>query len=98
MRTHKVGTVTLGTGLIVFGTLFIARVLTEAISYELVFGLWPILLIILGCEILVSHFLDKEGKMVYDKAAIFLIIVLTFFAMSMACAQFIFEHGERFYY
>jgi len=98
MRTHRVGTVTLGAGLISFGLLFIARIFTQLITYEIAFNLWPVIFILLGCEILVGYFKDKEGTMIYDKGAILLIILLTFFAMTMAGAQFIFEHAEHFYF
>ncbi len=97
MRTHRVGTVTLGIGLIVFGLLFIARIIIKSITYELTFNLWPVIFILLGSEILVGYFMDKEGKMIYDKAAIFLIFILALFAMFMAGAQFIFEHVNYYY-
>jgi len=98
MKTRRVGTVTLGAGLILFGLLFISRIFTQVITYEFAFNLWPVIFILLGCEILVVYFRDKEGKMIYDKGAILLIMILTFFAMSMAGAQFIFEHAEHIYF
>ncbi len=97
MRMHRVGTFTLGTGLILFGVLFIIRVFTSIITYQMVFNLWPLLFIILGCEILVGHYKEKESSIIYDRAAIVLIMVLTFFAMGMACMQYIFENGRYTY-
>ncbi|WMJ87815.1 LiaF transmembrane domain-containing protein [Anaerocolumna sp. MB42-C2] len=93
MKMHRVGTFTLGSGLILFGVLFIIRVFTGIITYQMVFKLWPLLLIILGSEILAGHYKEKEAGILYDRAAIFLIILLTFFSMGMACMQYIFENG-----
>ncbi len=93
MRMRRVGTFTLGAGLIFFGILFMLRVFTNIISYGLVFKLWPVLFIFLGVEILLGHAKEKEGNIVYDGGAIFLIILLTIFAMGMAGMQFIFENG-----
>ena len=93
MKTHRVGTFTLGSGLILFGVLFIIRVFTGVITYQMVFKLWPLLFIILGCEILVGNSKEKETGILYDHAAIFLFILLTLFSMGMACIQYILENG-----
>lgn len=98
MRTHRVGTVTLGAGLIIFGLLFVARMFIDVITYETALNLWPIIFILLGCEILIGHFQDKEGKLIYDKTAIVLIVFLTFFGMCMAGAQFMIEHVDYLYF
>ncbi len=96
MRMHRVGTFTLGAGLIIFGILFIIRIFTNIISYQMVFKLWPVIFILLGCEILVGNFKEKEGNIIYDRSAIFLIMILSFFAMGMAEMQYIFENGDAF--
>ena len=88
MRTRKVGTLTLGIMLITFGVLFLLRNVIENLSYEFIFKLWPIIFIILGVEILFANFISSDSiNFVYDKTAIFLIIILTFFAMGMAVAE-----------
>mgnify|MGYP006894312160 FL=1 len=86
MRTHKVGTFTLGIILISFGLLFLLGSFIDSLSYEFIFKLWPIIFIFLGSEILFANFkkTNQENKLVYDKTAFFLIIVLSFFAMGMA--------------
>ncbi|WFR59724.1 hypothetical protein QA584_11745 [Anaerocolumna sp. AGMB13025] len=95
MRMHRAGTFTLGFGLIIFGILFMIRIFTNIISYQTVFKLWPFIFILLGGEILIGH--RKEETIVYDGAAIFLIMVLTFFAMGMAGMQYLFENGRLIY-
>ena len=85
IRTHRVGTITTGLSLIAFGVLFVLHLFMNAISYEMIFRLWPVILIGLGVEVLLSNFI--KDKIIYDKAAIFLLIVMTFFAMCMAYAD-----------
>lgn len=92
IRVHRVGSVTTGMAMIIFGVLFILHVCFGLISYEMIFKLWPFILIGLGIEILLSNLSDE--KFVYDKAAIFLLIVVTFFAVCMAGIDVAFTHFE----
>lgn len=90
VRTHRVGTITTGFAFIAFGVLFILHLFLSVISYDLIFKLWPLILIGLGVEVLVSNF--KPDNVVYDKAAILLMFVLAFFAMCMAGADLVFQY------
>lgn len=89
MRTHRVGTLTLGIMLLVSGTLFLLRILIQNISYEFIFKLWPFVFIFLGIELLYANLKHsgEKTKLVYDKTAFFLIIILSFFAVGMAIAE-----------
>lgn len=89
VRTHRVGTITTGFAFIAFGVMFILHLFLSVISYDLIFKLWPLILIGLGVEVLVSSF--KPDNVVYDKAAILLMFVLAFFAMCMAGADLVFQ-------
>ena len=51
-------------------------------NYEMIFSMWPLILIGMGIELLLSNFWER--KIVYDKAAVFLLIIMTLFVMSMA--------------
>jgi uncharacterized membrane protein HdeD (DUF308 family) len=94
--THKVGTITLGSVLIIFGILFILSMFFQFISYDIIFKLWPIILIILGIEILIANIRQtNETGMIYDKTAIALIIILTFFSVGMAIAQLCVEYVNK---
>lgn len=92
MRMHKVGTLTLGILLVTFGILFLLHICIPGLSYEVILKLWPIIFISLGIEILLANFKQTESKLIYDKTAFFLIIVLSFFAMGMAFME------ETFHY
>ena len=82
VRTHRVGSITAGTSMIVFGILFLLHLIVDYMSYTTIFSMWPVVLIGLGIELLISNFLKKS--IVYDKAAIFLLITMALFAMVMA--------------
>ena len=82
VRVHRVGTITTGLCLISFGNAFLAHMFLGEISYEFIFHMWPLILIGLGIELMISNFTGE--KVVYDKGAIFLVIVMAFFAMGMA--------------
>ncbi len=84
MRIHRVGTLTFGILLVTFGMLFLLRIFIPDLSYEFILKLWPIVFILLGIEILIANIKQSETKLIYDKTAFFLIIVLSFFAMGMA--------------
>ncbi|HHV11123.1 MAG TPA: hypothetical protein GXX75_12670 [Clostridiales bacterium] len=95
VRTHRVGTFTLGGMLVSFGIIFLLRIFIQTISYGVIFKLWPIIFIFLGMEILIANFNQKEDKLVYDKTAFALIIILSFFAMGMSMIEFIMEQVNR---
>jgi UDP-N-acetylmuramyl pentapeptide phosphotransferase/UDP-N-acetylglucosamine-1-phosphate transferase len=99
-KIHRVGTVTLGGMLVTFGILFLLRLFLADLSFATIFKLWPIIFIFLGGEILIANFQQKEEKLIYDKTAFALIIILSFFAMGMSIVEFIIENVNhaRFIY
>lgn len=52
MRQRRIGTITLGISLVVFGILFLIHIFGGVLNYMLIFHLWPLILIVLGGEIL----------------------------------------------
>lgn len=90
IRTHRVGSVTAGLSMVGFGVMFLMHTLGNMVTYQFIFSLWPIMLIGMGLELLLSNFLEK--RIVYDKAAVFLMVVMTFFAIGIAvidmCIQY----------
>ncbi len=92
--SRRVGTLTLGAFLIITGVLFLINQFTNLISYRLLLALWPSVLILLGIEILFFCFFNKEERLRYDGGAIFIIILLSFFALTMAGIEFFILHAE----
>jgi len=91
-RSHRVGSVTAGLSMVGFGVMFLLHLLFDLVEYRMMFSLWPVMLILLGLELLLSNF--SKRKIVYDKAAIFLLVLMTFFTMGMAVADECFRWAE----
>ena len=84
MRQRRIGTITLGVSLVLFGILFMIRIFGGVLNYTLIFHLWPLILVALGMEILYYSCLVPEKAGAYDFAAIIILIMIVFFAMCMA--------------
>lgn len=105
IRVHRVGSVTFGIVLIATGILFLLHVFFPRMDYEVIFHFWPLILISLGVEVLLGsreksfEVRDEEGKLVeqskvvYDVAAIILIMVLTLFAVVMGMIDWAAAHS-----
>lgn len=84
MRQKRVGTITLGGVLLLYGILFFIHMFIKEISYHLIFRMWPIVFLVLGIEVLVAAVRWKDSQFQYDFAAIIIICILLVFAMGMA--------------
>ena len=96
IKGRRVGTLTAGIVLVVFGIMFLLRLVTSNINILLIASLWPLILVSVGIEIIVAYIINKEEKMQYDFGAIILVIILVFFAMGMGGAEFIISHLSEF--
>lgn len=95
-RTRRVGGLTCGIAMVGFGILFLLNTLFGLIDYTTIFSLWPILLICLGVEMLISNmkYSDTERyRLVYDKGAIVLTILVTMFAVGMGITDYCMQFG-----
>ena len=95
IQTRRVGSVTFGLTLICFGVMFMIHIAAPALRYDIIFRLWPIVFILLGIEILVEN--HKGGsagyKLVYDFAAVAMLLIMLLFAMMMAVVDYAMMHG-----
>jgi hypothetical protein len=78
-----------------FGVLFLLRLAYPSFNYLRIASMWPVVLIILGIEIIVSYLINKQEMMKYDFGAIIIIILLSFFAMGMGCMEYVITHMEE---
>lgn len=92
IRVHRVGTITTGFSMIIFGILFLLHSFGYIVNYQMIFQFWPIMLIGLGIELLLASCIKR--KFVYDKGAIMLLIVMTFFVIGMATVDVCFDYIE----
>ncbi|MGH4122075.1 MAG: LiaI-LiaF-like domain-containing protein [Clostridium sp.] len=96
IKGRRVGTFTTGIVLVMFGIMFLLRLINPSINYLRVASLWPLVLVLLGIEIIVAYVINKEEIMKYDFKAIILIIIVSFFAMGMGCMEYVITHMAEF--
>lgn len=94
MRTHKVGTLTLGIGLVLFGVLFLVHLFTGVLSYELIFHLWPVVFILLGLEVLLSLIPGGRVQFQLSIGSVVLMALMMVFAMVMAGADLSMHYAQ----
>ncbi|GAB6085329.1 hypothetical protein [Alkaliphilus crotonatoxidans] len=96
MRRWRVGTLTMGVSLIVLGILLLISLLGGNDIVTKVMTYWPIILVMIGGEILLLLFKDKEGqeKIKYDGFSIVMIFLIFIFSMGFysLSASGIFQH------
>lgn len=96
IRGRRVGTFTTGIVMVIFGIMFLLRLINPSINYVLIASMWPLILVLLGIEIIIAYLINKEEIMKYDFSAIILIILLSFFAMGMGCMEYVITHMPQF--
>ena len=89
-RIHRVGSITTGISMVVFGILCIMQHFVNVLDYSVILSLWPLIVIGMGVEILLSS--SSNRQFVYDKASVFLLFVMSGFAMCMAIAEWSVRH------
>lgn len=105
VHMRRVGTVTCGLTLILYGILFLVHTVAPKLNYTIIFRMWPVILILLGAEILFGAVRGEKEKntFIYDFPAVLLIIVMAFFVMIMALVDYGLTTGhiiwqEGYYY
>lgn len=94
-HVRRVGSVTFGITLLCYGILFLVHIFVPTLKYQYIFRCWPVVFILLGCEVLVENHKSKteDCKVVYDFAAVIMLAVMLLFAMMMAVMDFDFTYG-----
>ena len=90
MRNWRAGSITLGVMLVAFGVSMLAGKIWTSFTILDVVIWWPVVFILLGCEILASLFLssDKPLKVKFDGGSIFLIGIVLVFAMGLSVVSY----------
>jgi predicted membrane channel-forming protein YqfA (hemolysin III family) len=94
LRNRAVGTLTLGISFVAFGVFFLYDAVTNSISYTVIFVLWPLVLVFLGLEVLISYFLNKEQPTKYSGVSIFLLVLLTMFSLGVGAVGYAVQNSE----
>ena len=95
-QVRRIGSVTFGITLLCYGILFLIHIFVPMLKYQYIFRFWPVVFILLGCEILAENHKSKtqDCKIVYDFAAMAMLIIMLLFAMIMAIIDFDITHGS----
>ena len=93
-KTRRVGTISVGLSMVVFGIMFLLCSVFGILSYRTVFAMWPAILVVLGLEILIYSF--WKGKLVYDKGSVFIMILMLFLSAGMAAADVCFKLADYY--
>ena len=105
IRIRRVGSITFGVVLVTTGILFLTETFLPNLDYWIMFRFWPIILILLGIEVLMStrqkswEILDETGKVVeqnkviYDVPAIVLTMFLVGFSLVMGVVNWAVYHS-----
>ncbi len=81
MRVRRVGSITCGILLIFFGILFMVHMFYPPLSLVVIMKLWPIILVSLGGEMIVS---------------ILLVLLLACFAVGMGVLEYFMEYYQQY--
>lgn len=95
VRTHRVGAFTSGFCMVGFGVMLLLHNLLDIMDYEMILGLWPLILIGMGIELLLSNVF--KSRIVYDKAAIVLLFVMTLFVLILAGVDVCMEMSKAYW-
>lgn len=99
MKTRRVGSLTCGIMLVLIGALCLLHIFLPALHYEYILRGWPIILILVGIEMLLANVNSSESlEIKYDFAAVVLVFLLVIFAACMGFMEFMVTYyGEYLY-
>lgn len=92
MPVRRVGSVTLGICLVGYGLLFLAHDVFR-LPYRFICRIWPVLLILLGAEILAASFFYKDSRIRLDFFSFLMIFLTISFALCIGMLDYGFRHG-----
>ncbi|MDD7390416.1 MAG: DUF5668 domain-containing protein [Lachnospiraceae bacterium] len=97
MHVRRVGSITCGISLVIYGILFLISSFYKQFDYSFVLHFWPVILIGMGIEMLAAvrrYGQDENCTLKYDKGAVFILILLMLFACGMGMADYCMEYME----
>ncbi|MCL2718216.1 MAG: DUF5668 domain-containing protein [Lachnospiraceae bacterium] len=104
IRVRRLGSVTFGIVLISTGILMLLNVIAPALNINFLFRFWPVILIILGIEVLLGNQFKstevvrpdgqiiEQNKVVYDIPAVIMMGITLFVTFMLAWAEWLYQH------
>lgn len=90
-KKYYVGRYSAGFTLIGAGAAYLAS-LFNLITLHDIIKFWPVILMLIGVELLIGAFISKGEKINYDWLSLLLMFIMFFFSLGMAIAQFCVEY------
>ena len=87
MRQWKVGTISMGLLLIILGLLLLGNTIWDIAITDFITYAWPIILILLGLEVLIYSFFKKDGPLKFDFFSILILILALMFTFVVYSVQ-----------
>ena len=97
MKMHRIGSITFGGTLVIFGILLLAQMFFPQIAYWQILRFWPVVLIFLGGEILIGNLNSEKVQFVYDGWAIVLTCVMLLFAGGMSLISMVLTNAAAYH-
>ncbi len=96
MKTHRVGTTTFGSILVILGIVLLLQLFIPGLDYTIILDFWPVTLILLGIEILVANARSNTVQFQYDGWSIVLMFLTLGLTCCMGIADYILAHMPQY--
>ncbi len=96
-KMRRVGTFTMAICLIAIGTLLVLYVVLPGLDYLTILRFSPLVLVLLGLEILVANIRNKDGGLRYDWLGVLICILLIGGTLLTAAVPAVFQQGVQAY-
>lgn len=93
---RRAGSLTLGICLTGYGILFLLHMIT-GLSYHFIFQVWPVLFILLGCEVLAGSLFHRGEQIRFDLFSCFMIFLAACFAMLLGFMDYGLQHNMMYF-
>lgn len=95
-RTHRVGSITFGSILIILGILLTVHIFVPSLTYTSIMQFWPVTFIVLGCEVLFANIRSEKVAFRYDGWSIFFLFTVLIFAGCMGILDYCLVHWPEY--
>lgn len=96
MRTKRIGSTTAGVALIAFGIVFLLYILLPSPQIlGIALGFWPLILVMLGVELIIATYRKSETERKYDFASIIMMVLCVLFAFCCEAARLSLIYFQR---
>lgn len=92
-KTRRVGTITMGVCLVAVGIILILAIFLPAMDVLMIARFAPLVLVLLGAEILIAHIRHRDEKLRYDILSVIICILLIGCSLFAAAVPVFYQRG-----